>query len=159
MQEQHRDLDPVEVLVADALGFAWRVQRIAQEDQSGRRHAVGHAHRGDPAAERLAAGEHGLPIGTGDAGAERAEPRLAEDPLGVGRATPPLDVREVESHRRDTVLRDGPAEPGHERMIHTGPRPVAEHERGERVGRRDPRGRYGPGWEIELGADLGRRHA
>src|SRR5204863_2163954 len=55
VEEEHRDRKAVQVLVSDPLGLARRVERIAEEDEGGGRHALGGGHRGDPAAVALAA--------------------------------------------------------------------------------------------------------
>ena len=94
---RHGHLERGQVLDAQALGLARRVERIADQHEAGRRQAVGHRHRADAPAHGATA-EHD-PVGAtaGRVGQEAGLLHHARQELRrpVGRRAPLAPVREV----------------------------------------------------------------
>src|SRR5918996_176893 len=83
LEPQHRDADPSEVLVAEPVRLARRMERVPHEHEAGRIEvAIGHHHRRDPSAHRLAAGPDRF--AELDAASERRGPSRAKQRLPVG---------------------------------------------------------------------------
>ncbi|MCY1239382.1 hypothetical protein D9M72_521740 [compost metagenome] len=131
LHEQHWKGEPVEVLVAQFLRLARRMQRIAEVHQPGRRHSLGHGHGGHPAAERLAGSPHrarvrvrrgpgsGLRHGGTPGGDGKRRP-VREFPSG-------LAVREVEAQSGDAVVVQRVGEARHEGMLQACAGAVRKH--------------------------------
>ncbi len=138
LHEQHRATYRRQVRIAAILVAAGRVQRIAEEHDpaSGSGPAVGRDVRGNPAAHRLAADEHGA-AALGLHGLDhRGVARLERRPP-IGNAPALLGIEEIERDHVDAKLREGGGERGHEAAVLSGARAVREDQRGihARLGR------------------------
>ena len=148
LHEDHRNLDAGR----GARRGSARACRAGAADSRGRpdrprASAVGHGHRGDPAAERLPARPDRLPLRSSGGRRERGPPRLLQERRRVGRLPSVLDVREVEAQRRDTLVVHRARESRHERVVHARAGAVRQHQRRDgdpRAGRTRPRPVPGP---------------
>src|SRR5262249_26933902 len=138
LQKQHRNLDREKMLGARIRRLSRRMQRKAQEGEAAhaRQGRCGLRLRGHPPAKGLAAaGEgkfRGKPRGFGHGSADRRMRKFWRvGPLGAS-----FHVRKLIGQRGDAALGEPPGNAVHERVEHSGSRPMREDIAGARARRR-----------------------
>ena len=133
LHEEYRYLDPRQVLHAELLGLAGRVQWVAQAHEAGdarlavRREVGRHA-----GAERLSADEERRQrraLAAASADVRDDSPHAGLQHVGtVRQLAASLGVRKVEGHHQDALVRETRRHADHERVLLVGARAVGQHE-------------------------------
>ena len=153
LDEQHRDTDHGEVGVAELLGLAWGMKRIAKKHERAarKRFALGGGeHRRDPSPKRFPCRDDRQARRQADSVPDRRAPRFEKHGDGIRNPSAPLHVRKIEPKDRHASGRQGFGDSRHEGVVHPRPGPMGEYQHGSGAGRLRPKAGHPDGARVKL---------